>query len=63
MSVSSDLMVVTLDGKWGFSDRLGNEIVPVIYDNICSFNEGYVAVKRDGKWGILIVTGKLPLGH
>ena len=55
--------VVEKDGKYGFSDMLGNTKVPIIYDKVWSFSEGFAKVKKDGKYGLVDVLGntKVPI--
>ena len=44
---------VKKNGKWGYIDKQGNEIIPFIFDNASSFSEGIACVKKDGKWGYI----------
>ena len=46
------------DGKWGFVDKDGNEIIPCKYDSIQDFSEELAAVMLNGKWGFIDKTGK-----
>lgn len=40
---------IGVDDMYGFIDKMGNEIVPLIYDNVWNFDEsGYAKVKRFG---------------
>jgi len=41
------------DGKYGYIDSTGNEVVPCIYDstNYSGFADDMLAVKKDGLWG------------
>ena len=49
---------VQLDRKWGFVDKSGEVVVPIIYDNVGSFfYEGLAAVMLDGKWGFIDKSG------
>jgi len=41
------------DNKWGFIDKTGQEICPLIFKKIESFSEGLAAVKFKGKWGFI----------
>ena len=41
------------DGKWGFVDKTGEEVIPLIYDDAWSFNEGLARVQKDDKWGFV----------
>ncbi|MBP3520569.1 MAG: WG repeat-containing protein [Oscillospiraceae bacterium] len=56
------LIAVKLDGKWGFVDMAGKEVIPCRYgsnkNNGPCFSEGLAAVKLDTKWGYIDRTGK-----
>lgn len=41
------------EGKWGFCDLEGNEIIAPVYDNAHSFSCGLAGVCVDGKWGFI----------
>jgi hypothetical protein len=41
------------EGKWGFIDVRGNEIIPLIYDYVSNFNEGIAVVSKDGRYGAI----------
>ena len=53
------LAYVEKDGKYGFIDKTGKEIIPCIYDYVSYFNEGLSKVKKDGKYGFIDKTGKV----
>jgi hypothetical protein len=42
-----------IESKWGIFDKMGNEVVPLIYDDIYCIYEGMAAVKKNGKWGFI----------
>jgi len=44
--------------KWGFIDKQGNEVIPLIYDEVSEFKDGFAYVEKDGKMGIIDKTGK-----
>jgi hypothetical protein len=46
------------NGKWGFIDKTGKEIIPCKYDKAKSFSEGLVAVQLNNKYGFIDYTGK-----
>lgn len=47
------------DGKYGFVDKNNVVIINYIYDDATEQNDcGYVAVKKDGKWGTINSKGK-----
>ncbi len=48
---------VSLNGKWGFIDETGREIVPVKYEACHPFHDGKAVVKRDGKYGFIDIDG------
>lgn len=50
---SEGLAAVGQDGKWGYIDKTGNEVIPCVYDGTASFSEGLAWVRQDGKWGII----------
>ena len=42
---------VSINGKWGFIDRSGHEILPMKYDSVANgFSSGLAAVKQNGEW-------------
>lgn len=45
------LASVTLNGKTGFINKEGKEIIPLSYDSGLRFSEGLTPIKRNGKWG------------
>lgn len=48
------------NGKYGYVDKNGNNVVDYIYDDATEQNtSGYVAVKKDGKWGSLDKNGNV----
>ncbi len=46
-----------IDNKWGFIDPSGEITIPVKYDNVHLFVEGYAPYQQDGLWGVLNVEG------
>jgi hypothetical protein len=50
--------LVSLNNKWGFIDKLGDEICPIKYDQCVNFNEtGFTKIKLNTKWGFINTTG------
>ena len=54
--------VEDFEGRYGFIDRTGRAVVPLIYEvannrDIYEFAEGRVPVMADGKWGYLDTQG------
>lgn len=56
--ISEGLVGVAKNGKLGFLDIKGNEIVQLIYDDSYRFYDGSVGVKKYGKWGLINKSGK-----
>lgn len=46
------------EGKWGFIDESGTEVVPVIYDEVGNYSEGLALVKLGDKRFFIDKTGK-----
>lgn len=52
-------MVVAKKGeKFGYMDKKGKVVVPIIYDYGKTFSQGLVAVQKNGKRGYIDKTGK-----
>ena len=49
---------VKKDGKWGYINTKGEQIVECKFDGVGDFNEGFAAVKKDGKWGYINTKGE-----
>lgn len=52
------LSKVSKNGKIGYADRQGKEVIPLLYSEGLTFNEGMVAVKKEGRWMYMDSTGK-----
>ena len=50
--------VVLKDGKWGYINTKGEQIVECKFDEVRDFNEGFASVKKDGKWGYINTKGE-----
>ncbi len=48
-----DICCVELDGKFGYIDRNGEEIIPLVYEVASSFSEGYASVCKNGAYGYI----------
>ena len=44
------------ESKYGFIDRTGREITPMMYDHVYSFSEGMAAVIKNRKYGFICKT-------
>lgn len=53
------------NGKWGYMDILGNEVIPCIYEGASAISHHLAAVKKDGKWGVVRLdnTEFIPFGY
>ena len=49
---------VELDGKTGFINEDGEEVVPCKYDNACNFSEGFACVATEGLYGFVNENGE-----
>ncbi|MBS5810548.1 MAG: WG repeat-containing protein, partial [Campylobacter concisus] len=49
---------VKKDGKWGYINTKGEQIIECKFDDTNYFNEGFAAVKKDGKWGYINTKGE-----
>lgn len=47
------------EGRYGFIDNKGNEIIPLKYDNARDFSEGLAAVEGPGGWGYIDKNNKV----
>lgn len=59
-SFSDGLAVAALNGKYGFIDKTGREVIPVKYDSVwCRAfrKEGFIGVELNGKKGFVDVEG------
>lgn len=50
---------VSKDGKWGYIDRTGKEVISLKYDMAYPFSDGFGRVELDGKIGYVNKTGDL----
>ncbi len=44
--------------KYGFIDKTGRLVIPLIFSDAKDFSEGLAAVQQNGKWGFIDKTGK-----
>ena len=49
---------VKRNGKWGFVNEKGEEMIPCNYDYVNDFEEGFARVEIDGKWGFVNKQGE-----
>ena len=51
------IAAVQKDGKCGYINTKGEQIVECKFDDAYDFNEGFARVKKDGKWGYINTKG------
>jgi hypothetical protein len=56
-TLDEDFTDVESNGKYGFIDKTGIEVIPCIYDKVKTFYDGLVRVKLNEKWGFIDKTG------
>ena len=52
------LAMVTKDGKYGYINEEGEEVIPCKHNEAWDFSEGLAKVKKDGKWGYINKEGE-----
>lgn len=58
----ADIYAKKENGKWGFVDKQGNQIIEPKYDFVTEFNNyGFAGIKADGKWGVVNSNGEIIL--
>jgi len=58
IDVDSNFAPVRNGSSWGFIDRRGNIIVPLVYDRVDRFINGFAAVSRNNMWGFVDTAGR-----
>lgn len=56
---SEGLAAVSHDGRWGFVDRKGQEVIALQFEAVWEFREGMAAVKKNGRWGFIDGSGRM----
>ena len=54
-----ELMSVKINGKYGYINSKGEEIIPFVYDAVGRISDGRVAVCLNGKWGFVTLDNKV----
>ena len=57
-SFNEGFAAVQKDGKWGYINTKGEQIVECKFDHAWYFHEGLAAVQKDGKWGYINTKGE-----
>ena len=52
------LFVNEIDGKYGYVNTKGEQIIECEFDSVGDFREGLAAVEKDGKWGYINTKGE-----
>lgn len=47
------MCAVCLNGKWGYADQEGNQVIACAYEDARPFTNGYAAVRQNGIWGYI----------
>lgn len=47
------LFAVQINGKYGFINIEGKEVIPLVYDYTYRFSDGMATVKLNNKWGFI----------
>jgi hypothetical protein len=50
---SNGLAAVKLQNEWGFIDKNGLVVIPIMYEDVKDFKDGLAGVKYDGLWTII----------
>lgn len=57
---SCGLVLVRVEGKYGFVNKAGEQVIESVYDSAQDFStKGLSIVKRDNKWGIINSKGEI----
>lgn len=56
---SPGLHPITVDGKWGYIDKTGAVVVPVLLDSAAPFHDGLALVSTGGEVGYIDKTGEV----
>lgn len=57
----SNLAIVVKDEKFGFLNKSGKTVIPLIYDDAYDFKDGFAIVKKDGKEGLINLKAELKI--
>ena len=55
--------LVQKDGRWGYLDRKGREIIRPQFESAWPFHEGLAAVRMNGRWGYINRRGNLVIRY
>ncbi|UIR54474.1 WG repeat-containing protein [Sphingobacterium sp. SRCM116780] len=55
------LAVVSKAGKYGYINKKGKIVIPLLYDDAYDFEGGYAVIKQNEKYGLIFADGKIKL--
>lgn len=55
----NSLAAVKINGKWGYIDKDGNQIIKPQFDDARSFSNGLAAIMKNGYWGYSNIAGDI----
>jgi hypothetical protein len=58
-SPTQALFEVEEHGREGFIDRAGQIVIPLCFDAVGEFSEGFARFERDGRWGYIDPAGNI----
>ncbi len=47
---AQELILFTVDEKWGYKNRLEEIVIPATFNTACGFSDDMALVERDGQW-------------
>ncbi len=57
---NNNIYAKKINGKWGFVDKAGNQVVDSKYDMVTEINEyGFAGIRENGKWGVINSNGEI----
>ena len=56
---SREIIPTKIGNKWGYVSEYGKIIIPAIYDDASTFNDGYAKVRLNQNWFAIDSTGKV----
>src|SRR6186713_3131215 len=56
---NAQLIKIEKNGKYGFSDAAGKEVIPAKYDSAGTFRNGYAVIKLKNKFGYAFQNGRV----
>ena len=59
VEADNDLVRARKGEFWGFIDKKGNLIIPIIYQMVWDFKAGLAPVKKNGFWGFINTEGQV----